>query len=97
MAQNAMNTQNVSNVGDILKDSIASAMGDVVQALGPQINELATKYAQQAVDKSRVVALGAVKRVRAQPWFLVGIAAVLLVGAAMMIGFKNVDREEVLH
>ena len=88
MAQNQIST---SNVGDVLKDSLASAMGEVVHALEPQLNEMATRYTHQAIDKSRVLATGAVTRVRNQPWYLVGFAAVLLIGAAIMIGFQAHD------
>lgn len=88
MAQNQVSN---TNVADVLKDSLTHAMTDVVHALEPQLNELATRYTQQAIDKSRVLATGAVSKVRAQPWYLVGVAAVLLIGAAVLIGFQAND------
>ncbi|MES2964855.1 MAG: hypothetical protein V4760_13270 [Bdellovibrionota bacterium] len=86
MAQNQMSN---INVGDVLKDSLASAMGEVVHALEPQLNDLATRYTHQAIDKSRTLGTAAVTRVRNQPWYLVGAAAILLIGAAIMIGFQS--------
>lgn len=93
MAQNQITN---TNVGDILKDSLSSAMENVVHALEPQLNDLATRYTHQAIDKSRDLASGAVTQVRAHPWYLVGIAAVLLIGAAVLIGFQS-NEEATVH
>lgn len=102
MAQNQISNTNINreigNVADVLKDSLAVAMGNVVHALEPQLNEFATRYAAEAVDRSRAMATRAVRSISARPWYLVGVAAVLLVGAAVVIGLQSApNRKEIMH
>lgn len=82
------NTTNTTG-SDILRESVANAVGSVVSAMEPQLNEFASKAATQAIDKSRDLVHSAYTGVRRQPWYLVGFAAVLLIGAALLIGFGS--------
>ena len=79
---------NASNIDDVIRESLTNVMNRVVSNLEPQLNDMATKIANQAVDKGRDFASTAYRRVQTQPWYLVGFAAVLLVGAAIVIGFS---------
>lgn len=92
-ATSSQNTQgasniNASNIDDLIRESLTNVMSRVVSNLEPQLNDMATKIANNAVDKGRDFASTAYRRVQTQPWYLVGFAAVLLVGAAIVIGFN---------
>lgn len=93
LSSSGQNTQgasniNASNIDDVIRESLTNVMNRVVSNLEPQLNDMATKIANQAVDKGRDFASTAYRRVQTQPWYLVGFAAVLLVGAAIVIGFS---------
>ena len=79
------------NVGDILKTSMSSTVNDIFHSLEPQINQFANQAAHVAVDRTRDIAIMALSQVRRQPWYLIGAAAALLVGAALVIGFNEVE------
>ncbi len=87
--------------GDVLRDSVANAVGSVVSAMEPQLNQMASKVATQAIDKAGDLANTSYRAIQRQPWYLVGAAAFLLVGAALIIGFgtrelvEDADRAEV--
>ncbi|MES2856698.1 MAG: hypothetical protein V4692_12580, partial [Bdellovibrionota bacterium] len=84
-----------SNAGnDIIRDTLVNAVGTMMQTFEPQINDFSARMAHQAVDRSKDLAATAYSRVQKQPWYLVGIAAFLLVGAAVMIGFGGEAAEE---
>ena len=82
---------NQTDLNEVLRESVTAAVGNIVHAMEPQLNDMATKAANQAIDKSRDVAQVAFKNVRRQPWYLVGAAAMLLIGAAILIGFDGGD------
>ncbi len=84
-----MADQMVNNSSDIIKDSLAGAVNQVVTAMQPQVNEFATRVATRAVDQVGAGAQTALRTVQRQPWYLVGCAAALLVGAALIIGFGS--------
>ena len=83
---------NSTTVSDVLKDSLAVAIGEVVHSLEPQLNDIATRYTHDAIDRSRKLATVAVREVKNRPWYLVGAAAVLLIGTAILIGFQRDER-----
>lgn len=78
-----------TNTSDIIKDSVASAVGNVVSAMEPQLNRMATEVANKAIDRSRDAAQSAYQAVQRRPIYLVGLAAILLVGAAILFTVQN--------
>ena len=87
MAEMNTNTHSQQDVATVIKDQVSTALGQVVSAWEPQINEYANRFADQAVDKGKDLAQSAFQAARRQPWYLVGAAAFLLVGAAIVLGF----------
>lgn len=55
----------------------------------PQVNQLVSHLAGEAIDRSSDLARRAYKRAKNQPLYLVGGAAVLLVGAAITLGIQK--------
>lgn len=74
---------------DNLKKSVVSAVSGIVTSMEPQLNMLASRAATRAIDQTAHFAQLAYRKVRAQPWYLVGIATILLVGAAVLMGTQN--------
>ena len=101
MAQeNQFTSRSSANRPGDLGDMLADAIAGIFRTLEPQINDLSGKFAAQAVDKGRDLVTTAYSRARKQPWYLVGIAAVLLVGAAVYLGFgerNEFEGEEYTH
>jgi ElaB/YqjD/DUF883 family membrane-anchored ribosome-binding protein len=87
-------TMSLDASADKIKDSVQSAISNVISNMEPQLNEFAGKIAQEAVLKSKDYAAVAVRRVQKQPWYLVGFAALLLIGAALFLGFQAADMDE---
>ena len=79
---------------DKISETVQTAVSNVIANMEPQLNELAGKVAQQAVAKSKDFAQIAVRRVQKQPWYLVGFAALLLIGAALFLGFQAAEDDE---
>lgn len=84
---NALATNAQFSGNDVIRDTLVNAVGSFVQTFEPQINDFSARMAHQAVDRSKDLVAAAYTRVQRQPWYLVGIGALLLIGAAVMIGY----------
>ena len=82
------NSSRSNQITDSLNDTVANAIATMARAMEPKLNEFATEATHRALDGGRKFAENAYHRVRAQPWYLVGVAAFLLVGAAILLGFN---------
>lgn len=85
---------NSTNNPDIIKDTVASALGNVISAMEPQLNRIATDVTNKAIDRSKDAAQSAYQAVQRRPMYLVGVAAVLLLGAAILFTFQNRSERE---
>ncbi len=88
------NTQNMSPE-DVLRDSISSAVANVVRSVEPQLHEYASQLTEQALDQGKKLVTTTFRTVRREPWYLVGVAAVLLVGAAIILGISAPHETEI--
>lgn len=92
--------QNAQGTGvDVLRGSLTNAFDQIVKEIEPQINEFATNFAHQAMDKGADYGRQAVQRVQKQSWGRIGLAAALIAGAVAILGYtaaESVD-EESLH
>lgn len=79
---------------DTIGDTIARAVMSLTRAMEPRINEMAAEAAHRAVREGQKVAHDVYRRVRSEPWYLIGIAAALLVTAAVFFKASTRDVEE---
>lgn len=83
------NNMNINDTGKIVREQVTTAVHNIVSAVEPQINEYATKAAEQALDRGRDFAKAGYQSVRTHPMYLVGFAALLLVGAAVLLNVQS--------
>ena len=76
---------------DVLRGSLTNAFDQIVKEIEPQINEFASNFAHQALDKGADYGRQAVQRVQKQSWGRIGLAAALIVGAVAILGYTAAE------
>jgi hypothetical protein len=79
---------NELNTTDVIRESVTTAIDNMIHAMEPQIHELATKTATLLVERGRMYAHSMVIGVQKRPWYLVGAAALLIAGAVALISHQ---------
>ena len=73
---------------NLLRGSVTGVLESVAREYEPQIAQFTANLAHTAVDRGVDFAQTAVKRVRAQSWARIGLAAALGIGIIAVLGYE---------
>lgn len=94
-SSNSINSfNNLPINSDAIRNSVAGAVSSLTKALEPRLNEFAMQATNKLLDNGQDLARAAFRQVRRKPWYLVGFAVALLVGAAAFLGFDQSRKAE---